>query len=231
MTAADGAPRTPLAVDTVLFDVDGTLVDTNYQHALSWFRAFRRHDITVPVWRIHRAIGMGGDQLIASVTSDEVEAEYGEALREAWTEEFDEVIDEVKPFASAHDLLVAVKKRGFQVVLASSGKAEHVERFLHLVDGADVVDAWTSSDDVENSKPEPDLVQTALDRVGGRSGVMIGDSTWDIVAAQKLEVPTIAVRTGGFSSAELTEAGAVAVFDSLGDLQDALDGLLTRTDP
>nr|WP_315269105.1 HAD family hydrolase [Microbacterium lemovicicum] len=231
MTGGDDALRTPLAVDTVLFDVDGTLVDTNYQHALSWFRAFRRHDITVPVWRIHRAIGMGGDQLIASVTSDDVEAEHGEALREAWTEEFDEVIDEVKPFASAHDLLVAVKQRGFQVVLASSGKAEHVERFLDLVDGADVVDAWTSSDDVENSKPEPDLVQTALDRVGGTSGVMIGDSTWDIVAATKAEMPTVAVRTGGFSAAELTDAGAIAVYDSLTELRDALDGLLERVTP
>ncbi len=209
--------------DTAIFDVDGTLVDTNYQHALAWFRAFDRFDIVLPVWRIHRAIGMGGDQLVPSLTSDEVEREHGEALRAAWTEEFEPMIDEVRPFDGAHDLLVAVKERGFQVVLASSGKSDHVERFLDLVDARDLADAWTTSDDVEASKPAPDLVQTALDRVPGSRGVMIGDSPWDAVAAARADIPTIAVRTGGFAPEELQDAGAVRVFDSLRALIAGLD--------
>ena len=113
-----------------------------------------------------------------------------------------------------------MKTRGFRVVPASSGKSTHVEAFLDLLDGKSVADAWTTSDDAEHSKPEPDLVRVALDRVDGASGVMIGDSPWDCVAAGKLDVPTIAVRTGGFSVAELTEAGAVRVFDSLRELRE-----------
>ncbi|MEX8058653.1 HAD family hydrolase [Microbacterium sp. 16-032] len=209
--------------DTALFDVDGTLVDTNYQHALAWYRSFLRHDIVLPIWRIHRAIGMGGDQLVASLTSDDVEREHGEALRTAWTEEFDPLIDEVKPFEGAHDLLAEVKRRGFQIVLASSGKSDHVEHFLDLVEARELADAWTTSDDVEASKPAPDLVQTALDRVPGSRGIMIGDSPWDAIAARKAGISTIAVRTGGFSPEELRDAGAVRVFDSLRDLIDGLD--------
>ncbi|GEB45063.1 haloacid dehalogenase [Microbacterium testaceum] len=209
--------------DTAIFDVDGTLVDTNYQHALAWYRAFRRFDVVLPIWRIHRAIGMGGDQLVASLTGDDVEKDHGEALRDAWTEEFEPFLGEVKPFDGAHDLLVEVKKRGFQVVLASSGKSDHVEHFLDLVDARDLADAWTTSDDVQASKPAPDLVETALDRVPGSSGIMIGDSPWDAIAAAKADMATIAVRTGGFSAEELRDAGASRVFDSLRDLIAGLD--------
>ena len=209
--------------DTAVFDVDGTLIDTNYQHALAWFRAFRGLDITVPVWRIHRAIGMGGDKLVAHVAGDAVEHEHGEALRSAWEDEFRPALHEVQPFAGARDLLDAVRARGFAVVLASSGKREHIEHYLSLIGGEAVVDAWTTSDDVEASKPEPDLIQVALDAVDGSSGVMVGDSTWDAVAAQKLGLPVIAVQTGGFSVEELTAAGASQVFESLLDLRDHLD--------
>ena len=112
------------------------------------------------------------------------------------------------------------------MVLASSGKSKHVEAFLDLVDGRSIADFWTTSDDAEHSKPEPDLVRVALERVHGASGVMIGDSTWDCVAAGKLDVPTIAVRTGGFSVEELTEAGATRVFESLRALREGLDDTL-----
>jgi HAD superfamily hydrolase (TIGR01549 family) len=209
--------------DTAIFDVDGTLVDSNYQHALAWYRAFRRFDLTLPIWRLHRAIGMGGDQLVPAVAGDDVERRHGDALRETQTEEFDKLIDEVRPFDGARDLLEAIKSRGFRLVLASSGKKQHVEHFLDLLGARPITDAWTTSDDVENSKPAPDLVATALKRVEGASGVMVGDSTWDSVAARKLEVPTIAVRTGGFSVDELKEAGAVSVFDSLVELREGLD--------
>jgi HAD superfamily hydrolase (TIGR01549 family) len=209
--------------DTAIFDVDGTLVDTNYQHALAWFRAFRRFGVTLPVWRIHRAIGMGGDQLVAAVAGDDVEQRHGDALREAWEQEFDPLIGEVQPFEGAKELLEDVRSRGFRLVLASSGKKQHVEHFLDQVGGRSVAEAWTTSDDAEKSKPAPDIVQTALQRVDGASGVMIGDSTWDCVAAGKLDVPTIAVRTGGFSVEELTGAGAIRVFDSLVELRESLD--------
>ena len=209
--------------DTAIFDVDGTLVDSNYQHALAWYRAFRRFEITPPIWRIHRAIGMGGDKLVPAIAGDDAEKRHGDALRDAWAEEFDAMIGEIQPFDAAHELLAEVKRRGFRLVLASSGKTEHVERFLNLIDGTQIADAWTTSDDVEASKPEPDLVQAALDKVDGASGVMVGDSTWDAIAAGKLDVPTIAVRTGGFSPEELRDAGALRVFDSLRELLDGLD--------
>ena len=209
--------------DTAIFDVDGTLVDTNYQHALAWFRAFRRFDITLPLWQLHRGIGMGGDNFVAHVAGDEVEKAHGKELRETWSEEFDRFIDEVQPFAASRPLLQEVKDRGFKLVLASSGKAEHVERFLDLVGGRDLADAWTTSDDVKSSKPSPDLVSAALEKVEGASGCMVGDSVWDCVAAGKLAVPTVGVLTGGFSREELKEAGAVRVFDSLGAMLDELD--------
>jgi HAD superfamily hydrolase (TIGR01549 family) len=209
--------------DTAIFDVDGTLVDTNYQHALAWFRAFRRFDITLPLWQLHRGIGMGGDNFVAHVAGEAVEEECGAQLRDAWTEEFDRLIGEVQPFASARPLLEEIKKRGFKLVLASSGKAEHVEVFLDLVDGRELADAWTTSDDVRSSKPAPDLVSAALAKVEGTSGCMVGDSTWDCISAGKLGVPTVGVLTGGFSREELQEAGAIRVFDSLGAMLDEID--------
>jgi HAD superfamily hydrolase (TIGR01549 family) len=209
--------------DTAIFDVDGTLVDTNYQHALAWYRAFRRFDITLPLWQLHRGIGMGGDNFVVHVAGEDVEKRYGSQLREAWSAEFDEFIREVQPFAAARPLLEEIKKRGFKLVLASSGKAKHVEAFLDLIGGRDVADAWTTSDDVESSKPSPDLVSAALAKVEGGSGAMVGDSVWDVVAAGKLDVPTVGVLTGGFSREELTDAGAVRVFDSLGAMLDELD--------
>jgi HAD superfamily hydrolase (TIGR01549 family) len=209
--------------DTAIFDVDGTLVDTNYQHALAWFRAFRRFDITLPLWQLHRGIGMGGDNYVTHVAGEEVEQRYGRQLRAAWAEEFDQMIGEVQPFAATRPLLEEIKKRGFKLVLASSGKAEHVDVFLDLIGGRDLADAWTTSDDVRSSKPSPDLVSAALQKVEGASGCMVGDSVWDVEAAGKLDVPTVGVLTGGFSREELKDAGAIRVFDSLGSMLDELD--------
>ena len=209
--------------DTAIFDVDGTLVDTNYQHALAWYRAFRRYGITRPLWRIHRGIGMGGDIFVPEIAGEDVEREHGDALRDAWVEEFDQLIGEIQPFDATRALLEEVKGRGFRLVLASSGKTKHVEAFLELFGGRDLADAWTTSDDAERSKPEPDIVETALAKVEGASGVMIGDSVYDVMAAGKLGIPTIAVRTGGFGTDELQDAGAAHVFDSLDELHAALD--------
>ena len=210
--------------DTAIFDVDGTLVDTNYQHAVAWFRALRRYDITRPMWRIHRGIGMGGDQFVAAVAGPDAEESHGDDLRQAWAEEFDALIGEVQSFEGAHELLAEVKKRGFRLVLASSGRTEHVEVFLDLIDGKSLADAWTTSDDVEKSKPAPDVVAAALAKVEGASGIMVGDSVYDAQAAAKLGIPTLGVRTGGFSVGELQEAGVLQVFDSLVAFRYALEG-------
>lgn len=209
--------------DTIIFDVDGTLVDSNYQNALAWYRAFRWYHITVPVWQIHRAIGMGGDQLVSHVAGQEAEDQHGDALRAAWREEFDPVLPEIAAFADAVPLLTAVKDRGLTLVLASSGAPEHVEAYLGLIDGHRLADEWTTAKDVQATKPAPDLVQAALDKGHAAEAVMIGDSTWDAKAARKLGVPTYTVRTGGFSAEELSAAGAAAVYDSLAALQADLD--------
>ena len=215
--------------DTVILDVDGTLVDSNYHHALAWSRSFRRHGHDVELWRIHRAIGMGGDRLVAHVAGDPVEQEEGDALRDAWTREFDGLIGDVRSFAGSRPLLEAVKELGLHLALASSGQPEHVQTFLDLFDGRSLADAWTTSDDVEQSKPAADLLAVALQKTGGRHGVMVGDATWDAEAAVKGGMPAIGLRTGGFAEAELREAGAVEVFDGPSDLRAALaDGLLDR---
>ncbi|MCI2239601.1 HAD family hydrolase [Paenibacillus sp. TRM 82003] len=209
--------------DTALLDVDGTLVDTNYQHALAWFRAFRRFDHTVPIWRIHRAVGMGGDQLVPAVAGDEFERAHGDDAREAWVEEFDPLLPEVQPFDGARDLVAELGRRGWKVVLASSGKQKHVDAFLDLLDARELCEAWTSSEDADATKPAPDLFQVALQRVGGGAGVVLGDSSWDVEAAAKAGMPAVAVRTGGYSVEELRDAGAAVVHDSMRGLLDGLD--------
>jgi len=211
-----------------LVDVDGTLVDTNYQHAIAWYRAFRRVELTFPLWRIHRHVGMGGDQLVPAVAGEDVERRHGDLLREAWAEEFEPFLCEVAPVEGAHDLLAGLRNHGARVVLASSGKPEHVDAFLDLVDGRGVAEAWTTSKDVEQTKPEPDLFQVALEKLGdagavaGRDVVVVGDSTWDCIAARRLGARALALRTGGFSRGELRGAGAEEVYDSLPELGAAL---------
>jgi HAD superfamily hydrolase (TIGR01549 family) len=182
----------------------------------------------VPIWRIHRAIGMGGDQLVAAVTDDATEQRHGDGLRAAWGEEFAPMLEEVRPFTGVRDLLEEVRRRGFRVVLASSGQADHVDHYLDLIGGRELADDWTTSDDVETTKPAPDLVNVAMDKVGGSSGVLVGDSTWDCLAAGRANVGSVAVRTGGFSAEELREAGAEAVFDSLVELRSSLDRTALR---
>jgi HAD superfamily hydrolase (TIGR01509 family) len=208
---------------TAILDIDGTLVDTNYQHAIAWYRAFRRHEVILPVWRIHRHIGMGGDQLVGALAGDELEKEKGDDIRAAEKTLYFELIDEVEPMDGARDLLVDLKERGHTIVLASSAKAEEVEHYLDLLDARDLADGWTTSADVEATKPHPDLVQAARDKAGGGDAVMVGDTPWDCKAAEGAGVPTIAVLTGGFAESELREAGAVAVFESISELREHFD--------
>jgi HAD superfamily hydrolase (TIGR01509 family) len=207
-----------------ILDIDGTLVDTNYHHAVAWYRAFRQHGIVLPLWRIHRHIGMGGDQLVGALTSERFEQEKGDEVRSAEQTLYMELIDEVAPMDGSRELLEEVKRRGHAVVLASSAKQDEVDHYLDLLAARGLADSWTSSADVESTKPAPDLVQAALQRVDGDAGdaVMIGDTPWDIEAAKKAGVRTIAVRTGGFGADELQEAGAAALFESVKELLEKL---------
>jgi HAD superfamily hydrolase (TIGR01549 family) len=210
-------------VDTAVVDVDGTLIDTNYHHAVAWYRAFRSVGITLPVWRLHRAIGTGGDQLVTQVAGEETERRHGDTVRARWAEEFAPMLGEVRPLEGATELLAELRDRGLAVVLASSGQTDHVEHYLDLIDGRSLAQAWTTSEDVEHTKPAPDLIEVALRQVNGGSAVVIGDSVWDIEAAERAGLPGYGLRTGGFSVEELREAGARQVYDSLTDMRTHLD--------
>ena len=202
-----------------ILDVDGTLVDSNYQHAIAWYRALREHGHVLPMWRIHRHIGMGSDQLVASLCGDEVEDEQGDDIRDAEKGLYMELIDEVEPLHGAHELIADLSRLGRRIVLASSAKPDELDHYLDLLDARGLAHAWTSSGDVEKTKPEPDLVHAALERAGNDSAVMVGDSTWDCEAARRAGIETVAVLTGGFSEQELRDAGAVAVFRSIDELR------------
>jgi HAD superfamily hydrolase (TIGR01509 family) len=211
-------------VRTAILDIDGTLVDTNYQHAVAWYRAFRQNEIVLPVWRIHRHIGMGGDQLISALTDDETEKHKGDEIRAAEKALYMAMIDEVEPMDGARDLIARLKDADRSVVLASSAKEDEVEHYLDLLDARELADDWTTSADVEATKPAPDLVQAALDKAGAGpdDAVMLGDTPWDCQAARRAGVETVTLMTGGFSEQELREAGAVAVFESIPDLLDGM---------
>ena len=201
-----------------ILDIDGTLVDTNYQHAIAWYRAFLQSGKVLPLWRVHRHIGMGGDQLVSSLAGEEFDAEHGDDVRAAEKVLYMALIEEVRPFADARALLEHLKAQEHALVLASSAKPDEVEHYLDLLDARDLADDWTHSGDVEHTKPEPDLVAAAVEKAGGGPAVMVGDSTWDCEAAKRAGLSTVAVLTGGFSEGELRDAGAECVFPSLSDL-------------
>lgn len=216
-----------MAASTIaVLDIDGTLIDSNYHHALAWYRALRSVGEIYPVWRLHRLIGMGGDQVVSALGGEDLERRVGDEARERQGEEVDALLEEMSPLPGARDLLVAIKERGHPLVLASSGKDRHVDVFLDKLDARALADAWTTSADVESSKPAPDLLQVALDKLGAApdaSSVMIGDSVWDVEAAKKAGMPALVVRSGGFGDDELRQAGAIAIYDTPSDLMKALD--------
>jgi HAD superfamily hydrolase (TIGR01509 family) len=203
-----------------ILDVDGTLVDTNYHHALAWHRALHTYGHRVPMWRVHRHIGMGGDQIVDALIGEEAAAADGEKIREAEAGAYAEMIGEVEPMDGARELIEQLHEEGSTVILASSAKQEEVDHYLDLLEARDLVDGWTTSADVEATKPEPDLVRAALEKAGHTGpSVMVGDSVWDVEAAKRAGLPTLAVLTGGFSEAELREAGASQVVESIGELK------------
>jgi phosphoglycolate phosphatase-like HAD superfamily hydrolase len=162
---------------------------------------------------------MGGDQLVAALAGDEVERREGDAIREIESRCYMDLIGEVEPLEGARELIVELNQRTNAVVLASSAKEAEVEHYLDLLDARELANAWTTSADVEATKPEPDLVHAAMRKVDAESGLMIGDSVWDCEAASRAGLDSVAVLTGGFSEQELREAGASAVFEKLRELR------------
>jgi HAD superfamily hydrolase (TIGR01549 family) len=202
-----------------ILDVDGTLVDTNYHHALAWHRALHAHGHRTQMWKVHRHIGMGGDQILDALIGEKAAAEQGDAIREAEAEAYGELIGEVEPMEGARKLIEKLRDAGASVILASSAKQEEVDHYLDLLDARKLIDDWTTSADVESTKPDPDLVLAALEKAGSDDpAVMVGDSVWDVKAAKAAGVPTLAVLTGGFSEAELRDAGASQVVESIAEL-------------
>lgn len=205
-----------------LFDIDGTLVDSTYHHALAWHRAFTRLGHVPALWRIHRSIGMGGDKLVAQVAGLEVEERHGDDLRDSWRQEYLRVRAEVRPLEGAAKLIQALSDDGMRVGLASSGDPQFAREAIDLLGIGDRIEVLTTSEDADGSKPEPDLIAVTLDRMGGvEQAVFVGDTPYDVEAANRAGLRCIALLTGGFSSAELLEAGASLVAESPADLVEA----------
>jgi HAD superfamily hydrolase (TIGR01549 family) len=202
----------------ILFDIDGTLVDSTYHHAIAWQRAFDRNDLPFPLWRIHRTVGMGGDKLVAEVAGDDVEERLGDTLRDAWKEEYLKIKAEVFPLPGATDLVKKLASDGYLVALASSGEPQFADEALDDLDIRDDVQVLKTSQDVDGSKPEPDLIDVTLDALGTRRAVMVGDTPYDVQSAERAGLACIALRSGGYSEAELVDAGAVLVVDAPEDL-------------
>jgi len=220
----------PRTVDTVVLDVDGTLVDSNYHHTLAWWHGFREHGYDVPAWRIHRAIGMGGDRLVSAVTDADVERDAGDRIRESWEKHYDAVLDQISPLPGATSLVATLRERGFRVALASSGIPRHTRHAVEVLQ-ADGAAATTTSDDAEASKPDPELLEVALSRVDADHAVMVGDSVWDVRSGQPVGIPVIGLLTGGFGRAELEDAGADLVCTDAQELRDRLDDVVSRAAP
>jgi phosphoglycolate phosphatase-like HAD superfamily hydrolase len=221
----------PPALDTVILDLDGTLVDTVYQHVLAWRSAFLGVGVDIPAWRIHRAIGIGGDRLVAEVAGRAVENAVGDEVRKLHGLRFEDLLPHVTPTDGAAELLEALRGRDLKVVVASSGEREVTERLLSVLGAAEHLHAWVSGDQADSSKPAGDLLGLAMEKVSGEAALVIGDTVWDVESAKKCDFPCVGVLTGGVSDAELREAGAMDVRDNPAAITSDLDDLLKRARP
>jgi phosphoglycolate phosphatase len=212
--------------DTVVFDLDGTLVDSVYVHALAWKEAFREVGVDIPTYRLHRAVGMGGDRLVAAVAGEVVEEAVGDVVRKLHDELFRQRRQEVHPLDGAAELLTACRDAGLRQVVASSSKPEDTEALLELVEGSRMIGEVVTGNEGP-SKPAPDLVETALDRAGSRHAFLVGDAVWDVESAGRAGIPCVGVLTGGYSEAELRDAGAVVVYETPREVAEAVPGWLT----
>jgi HAD superfamily hydrolase (TIGR01509 family) len=208
----------------VLFDIDGTLVDSNYLHVHAWYRAFEEVGQAVEAWRIHRSIGMDGSTLLATL-AERADDETRSRAKDLHSRYYKETATLLRPLPGARELLRRVKALGLQVVFATSAPDDELEILRKVLDSDDVVDAMTSSKDVDTAKPKPDIIEVALDRAGADAAhaVFVGDAVWDVEACERAGVPTIAVLSGGVSRGELENAGAKGVFENAQELYDHLE--------
>ncbi|WP_326954495.1 HAD family hydrolase [Amycolatopsis sp. NBC_01286] len=209
----------------MLFDLDGTLVDSNYLHVHAWQRAFRELDRDVDSWRVHRAIGMGSGKLLADLLGQADADELGDRLEDLHSRFYLETAGMLRPFDQAAELIRVIAGHGVRVLLATSAGPDELDVMRKILDVDDVVAGIVAGADVEATKPDPEPVYAALERAGTEPGdtIFVGDSVWDVHAATKAGVRTVAVLSGGVSAAELTEAGAVATYDDPAALLDGLD--------
>lgn len=204
--------QTPKAV---LFDVDGTLIDSNYLHVEAWAHAFDEVGVTVESWRVHRAIGQDSARLLDALLGDRA-AELGERAKELHSRYYRDLAPRLRPFDGAQDLLGALARRGTTVVLATSAPEDELALLRKALDADDAITAATNADDVGVAKPDPSIVHVALERAGvdAAEAMFVGDTVWDCIAASRAGVRTIGLLCGGSSSAELRSAGAIAVYDN-----------------
>lgn len=214
----------------VLFDVDGTLVDSNYLHVHAWYRAFDDVGLAVEAWRIHRSIGMDGTSLVSSLAGD-ADDETRSRAKDLHSRYYKQSAGLLRPLPGARELLRRVDELGLQVILATSAPDDELKILREVLASDGLVSAVTSSKDVETAKPQPDIVDVALERagVGAQDAVFVGDTVWDVEACNRAGVPTIAVLSGGVSRGELEKAGAHAVFEHARQLCDEItDTLIAR---
>jgi HAD superfamily hydrolase (TIGR01509 family) len=206
------------SLHVVLLDVDGTLIDSNDAHARAWVAAFARYGYVVPFEKVRPLIGKGGDKLIPELTGLDPESEEGKGISEARAELFRRELPSLRPTPGARDLLLHMLDHGLELVVATSAKASEVKALLEQAGVADLIQAASSADDADSSKPDPDIVQAALAKTGRHpsSSVMLGDTPYDIEAASRARVPTIALRCGGWTDAALQ--GALAIYTDPADL-------------
>jgi HAD superfamily hydrolase (TIGR01509 family) len=213
----------PHSVRAVLFDVDGTLVDSNYLHVDSWTRAFEEVGAPVSAWRVHRAIGLDSSRLLDELLGDRAD-ELGDAAKDAQSRLYRELWPRLRRFDGARELLESLHGDGIRVVLATSAPEDELEQLRAVLDCDDVIHAATNADDVETAKPEPDILSVALERAGvdASEALMVGDALWDGIAAGRAGIRFVGVRSGGISAAELREAAAVEVLDDVSSLRSLL---------
>ncbi|GGK85247.1 HAD family hydrolase [Mangrovihabitans endophyticus] len=208
----------------VLFDVDGTLVDSTYLHTVSWWEAIRQHSLDVSMAEIHRAIGMGSDKILDHLLGTDRDRDHDAEMATAHDVLYGAWWERLRPLPGAGDLLRACADGGLAVVLASSASGAELQHLCRVLDSDEVITAATSSADAEQSKPEPDILAAALDQsqVDPRRAVFVGDAVWDVAAAAKLDIPCIGLTCGGTSAAELTDAGAVCTYANPAQLREHL---------
>lgn len=222
-SSSSSAPR------AVLFDIDGTLVDSNYAHVDAWVKAFRDVGHPVQAWRIHRSIGKDASLLVEGLLGEELAGQLTDQVKEAHTAHYADHLGEgtdLHVLEGATELLAELSRRGRQVVLATSAPEEELAFLRELLDVEGALWAVTSSEDVETAKPDPGIVEVALREAGvpPEQAIMVGDATWDVEAAARAGVASVGVLTGGFSRDELVQAGAETVYDDVAALLADLDG-------